>query len=243
MPRAKRPTVRRKATSQPLSVRDHTTIVKAAIANAETLRRLLPATRKPAGTLVLRTLLKVDSVSARTKDRIQTVLAVVEALERLRVRLPAKAAKAVREVSDQVSAAKSVTEMIRGLKRANAEKRYADVEGMEQGLSLAVGILEDGLSSIYSPEYYMSAFGRKGAEDQVVAFSLVGGVAKEDAKGAVSGAVVGCATGMAGGTIALPVVGLAQASGCLALGGLGAVGTGVGSSIGAVVGALLDWIF
>ena len=241
MPRAKRPTVRRKATSQPLSVRDHTTIVKAAIANAETLRRLLPATRKPAGPLVLRTLLKVDSVSPRTKDRIQTVLSVVEALERLRVRLPAKAAKAVREVSDQVSTAKSVTEIIRGLKKANVEKRYADIEGMEQGLSLAVGILEDGLSSIYSPDYYRKAFGRKGAAGQVVPFTLIVGVAKEDTKGAVSGAVVGCAVGLAGGSVALP--GAGTAVGCIGVGEVGALGGAVAGSVGEVVGAIWDWIF
>jgi hypothetical protein len=241
MPRAKRQTVSRKATRQPLTVRDHTTIVKAAIANAENLRKLLPATRKPSGPIVLRTLLKVDAVSAPTKDRIQTVLSVLEALERQQVRLPAKATKAVREVSDQLSAAKSVPEMIRGLKRAIAEKRYADVEGMEQALSLAVGILEDGSSSIYSPDYYLKAFGRKGAEDRgqvtVVAFS----VAKEDVKGAVSGAVVGCAAGASGGTIALPLGGTAV--GCAGVGAVGGLGGAVAGSVGEVVGGIWDWLF
>ena len=243
MAKAKRPTTRRTAPRPALSVRDHTTIVKAGIDNAERLRRLLPTTRKPSGPAVLGALLNVDSVSARTKDRIRIVLAVVDALERQRVRLPAKAAKAVREVSDQVDAAKSVTEMTRALKRAQADKRYADVEGMDQGLAIALGILEDGASSIYSGAYYMRMLGKKGSGtiDQAVVFSTAGGIAKEDVKGGVSGAVVGCVAGASGGTIALP--GAGSASGCVAVGGLGALGGAAAGSIGEAVGALWDWIF
>lgn len=240
MPTAKRKTVRRKATGQVLSVRDHTTIVKAAIANAENLRRLLPGTRKPSGLVVLKTLLKIDSISPTTKDRMQVVLTVVEALERQKVRLPAKASKAVREISDQVSATKSVAEMIRGLKKAIADKRYADIEGMDQALSLAIGILEDGLSSIYSPDYYLRVFGRKGAKDRGQVTVMTHEIAKEDVKGAVTGATGGCAAGVVGGSVTLPIVG--QLTGCASLGVLGGAGAAALGSLGEAVGALWDWL-
>jgi hypothetical protein len=239
MARAKRQTVSRKATRQPLTVRDHTTIVKAAVDNVEELRRLLPSTRKPSGPVVLRTLLKVDAVSARTKDRIQIVLTAMEALERQKVRLPAKATKAVREVSDQVSSAKSVAEMIRGLKKAIGDKRYADIEGMDQALSLAVAVLTDGSSTIYSPAYYRSTFPKHGADDQVTVMAFE--VGKADVEGIVEGGVGGCMIGAMGGTIAMP--GGLTVVGCAGVGTVGAVVSGTGSSVGKAVGELLDWLF
>lgn len=183
--------------------------------------------------------MKVESIKAPTKDRIQAVLTALEALERQPARLPAKATKAIREVGKQIDGAKSIAGMSRELKKAIADKRYADVEGMDQALSLAVDALADGASTIYSPDYYRRTFPDTKDTGEVTVMTFT--VGAKDSEGIITGGVSGCLIGAAGGTVALP--GGMTAVGCAGVGLVGGLIGGIGGSAAAAVDGLLSLLW
>lgn len=223
----------------PLTVQDHTAVMKAVMENYTALTKKL-GKKRPSGVEVLNALLQVRGVDARTKASIRNALAVLPMIEKTRKKMPAVTKAAVNEVAQQLDNARTMPEMIKNLKavkksRTALKKSLAAApdDGLLTGVDLAIGILEDGRATIYSPEM-LQTISRTNGATQAAAKNTVG---TEDAKGAVAGAVTGCLYGAAGGTIVLP--GGGTAAGCVGVGVVAGTASAIGASAAAIFGMFL----
>jgi hypothetical protein len=229
----------------PLTVQDHTAVIKAVIENFKPLTKKL-GKKRPSGVEVLNALLQVRGVDARTKASIRNALAVLPMIEKARKKMPAATKAAVNEVNQQLENARTMPEMIKNLKavkksRTASKKSLAAAQaapdnGILTGVDLAISILEDGRSTIYSPEMLQTISGTSGVT-QAAKQPAKNTVGTEDAKGAVAGGVTGCLYGAAGGTIVLP--GGGTAAGCVGVGVVAGTATAIGASAAAIFAMFL----
>jgi hypothetical protein len=205
-----------------LSPQDHTLIMRAIMAHPFEVIANLDDTRNtnPSGTEVLEAALQVGQIDPYSKSRMRAVLGVLPRIEEARSRAPAKVQRSLDELQEQLTG-RSIQERARILR--DSKSRYGSRDGMSEGMEMAARILEDGASSIYSPEhgfYRMLREGkRKARKDHEMA-----DVADADGIGATAGGVAGSLIGGVGA-------------------GPGAVAGGAGASAGYVVGAVIDWLF
>jgi hypothetical protein len=205
-----------------LSPQDHTLILREIMAHPFEVVSNLDDKRNanPPGTEVLEAALQVDQIDPYTKERIRAVLEVLPRIEEARSRAPANVRRSLDELQGQLTG-RSIQERVRILR--DSKSRYGSGDGMSEAMEMAAQILEDGASSIYSPDhgfYRMLREGKRKARRD----HEMGDVADADEIGATMGGVAGAAIGG---------VGI----------GPGALAGGAGMSAGYVIGAVIDWLF
>lgn len=211
-----------------LQVGDHTLIMRAIMENPRQVLRYLPGKFKvkngprPTGSEVLQAALQVDQIDDYAKSRIQKVLEILPEIEARQASLPESVKRSVDELREQL-ANKTVAEKRAILRDPGVRSRHRE-GGLAEGMEYAARMLEDGESSIYSPDssfYRMlqdgKPFSRAAARD---AISDIGSM---DTIGATAGGAIGSVAGGVGA-------------------GPGAVAGGAGASAGAAVVHLVDWV-
>jgi uncharacterized protein (UPF0147 family) len=117
----------------------------------------------------------VQDIDKHLESRIADVIEVVSKNEKANV--PENVRTAANEIIKQLDNTKSAVEAISLLKDIKSSKKYVEYSSIETGIELAIGILEDGLSTIYLP-----------TSEPTVMYE---GVGEADAAGAVTGAIDG----------------------------------------------------
>jgi len=217
----------------PLGPEDHTLIVREILNHPIQVIRYLDVksrTDKPSGEEVLEAALKVEQIDAYTKDRIRTVLDILPKLEEARAGVPRSAQQAFRKLERDLSQTPGLDAKLR-LLRDPATRGAKDDDGhVGAGLEQAARILEDGASSIYSPDfgfYRLLGEGKGGGGGTSTVQKdddVLGGMADADTVGAALGGGAGLVVGGVGA-------------------GPGAVAGGAGMSAGYAIGAFIDWLF
>lgn len=213
----------------PLTVKDHTLIMRAIMENPFELLRHIPSKYRsknggrPSGTEVLQAALQIEQIEDYTKARIRMVLEGLPELEARQASLPEPAKRAVDDLRQQL-ANKTITEKLSLLRDAGVRSRQRG-DGLADGMEVAARILEDGQDSIYSPDHSFYKLLQKGQ-----------GMSRTAARDAVSdissGDTIGATAGGGGGLVA----------GGPAGGAAGAILGGVFGSSVAVGYHLTDWI-
>ena len=142
--------------SPPLTVRDHTLIMKAIMENPAQVLRYLPGKYKskggnPPGKEVLQAALQVEQIESDVKDRIRAVLEILPKVEEAQANAPVAFKQAVDGLRQQLTN-KTVGERLDLLRDARLRNTLRD-DGLADGMEFAAQILEDGQSSIYSPDH------------------------------------------------------------------------------------------
>ncbi len=217
---------------EPLTVKDHTLIMRAIMEHPLPVLRYLPAKYKsktgarPSGNEVLQAALKVDQIDDYVKERIRAVLDILPKIEEAQADAPESLKRAVDGLRQQL-ADKTVAEQRSVLRDSGLRRRYREVGGLDEGMEVAARILEDGQDSIYSPDnsfYYLLQQGSSRAAGR----DAISDIGSMDTIGATAGGAVGSvAVGVGAGP--------------------GAVAGGVGASAGAAIAhigiAIWDAIF
>jgi hypothetical protein len=165
-------------------------------------------------------MLKVRQIDSYTKNRIQRVLEVLPEIERYQREAPDALKEATNDLQRQI-AQKSIPEKIRTLR--NLRGRYREQRGLYEGIELAAQILEDGQSSIYSPDFSFYQMLEEGAPGHMRPRASFGDLADVD----TVGGAIGGGIGFAGGVVTA---------------GPGAVVGAAGASAGFAIGWELDWL-
>jgi hypothetical protein len=217
---------------------EHTQVTKAildnypAVLSQPTLKKLAKMKQEPTDTEVFIAALKVKEIDRSSKNLIRQILSDLPKVKEGEKEIGEVDRNALAELKKRLDHADSITEMMEVLKDINREYGGVDRRNLRFGLKVANQMLEDGSSTIYSPDYKaykdLPPPRDEGQDRRVLAKS----VAREDIEGAVAGAVGGALAGglATGGPGALPGA------------GVGALGGGAGKSAAALVGKLLDWL-
>jgi hypothetical protein len=203
---------------EPLTVRDHTLIMRAVMEHPMQLLRYLPSKYKskngsrPPGGEVLQAALHVEEIDDYTKGRIRMVLDLLPKIEEGMAALPESVKRTVDDLRQQM-ANRTVEEKRNVFRDAGLRSRHRD-DGLTDGMEFAARILEDGLDSIYSPDhsFYKLVQERRGSSGTTARDATFGDVADVDGVGAAAGGAVGWGAGGAAGGAAGAVVGGAGAS-------------------------------
>jgi hypothetical protein len=213
---------------EPLTPRDHTTIIRAIMDHPmEVIKYLDRKERdpKPSDREVLEAALQVEGIDDFVKDLIRRILEILGPLERERSRGSGEVDRMLDELRGQI-AGRSIEEKVRVLRDRKTRARYRSQAGVEEGMEVAAQILEDGATSVYSedhPFYRMLREGKRRAAREEKG-TTAGDVADADGIGAAVGGVWGS---LAAGVGAGP----------------GAVAAGAAASAGMAISAAIDWIF
>lgn len=215
---------------EPLTVRDHTLIMRAVMEHPLPVLRSLPDKHKlkggrPSGKQVLQAALQVEQIDGYVKGRIQAVLDFLPKIEEGQAALPEPLKRAVDGLRQQL-ANKTFEEKCSVFRDAGLRSRHRE-DGLAEGMEVAAQILEDGQGSIYSPDhsFYKLLQEGQGSSSRPTARPLTGGdIADADGIGAAAGGAVGS---LAGGVGAGP----------------GAVAGGAGASAGVAIVAVISWLF
>lgn len=208
----------------PLTPQDHTLIIESIMKHPLHVLHYLhlkPGAMPPTGLQVLHAVLQVEQIDAFTKDRTKAVLEILPKLEEARTSAPKALLRAIDGLELQLTA-QPVEAQLRIL-RDTALHGKLEHEGLDVGMDFAARILEDGASSIYSPDFGFyqtlsegqSIIAKKGAVDVIK---------DADSLGAVAGGGVGVFVGGVGA-------------------GPGAAAGAVGASAGAAIAQLMRWLF
>ncbi len=141
----------------PFTVQDHTLIMRSVMDNALQIIRRLPGKYKskggppPTGAVVLEAALKVKEIDPAVKARIREMLPIGRRLEESKSNLPQAAKRALDDLQQRL-ARETGRGKLRVLRDRNNRMRIDGVD-LTASMELTAQILEDGESSIYSPDH------------------------------------------------------------------------------------------
>ena len=213
--------------SVPITIQDHTTIMKAIMENPLQVIRKLPdqykskTARRPSGTEVLQAALQVEEIDNLAKARIRAVLDLLPQIEEGQAELPQSTKKALEGLRQKL-ANKSLDEKRRVFRDPGLRKSHRD-DGLAEAMEVAAQILEDGQDSIYAPDHSFYRLLRHGQGSSSARGSL-SDLADVDGVGATAGGAVGAVAGGVGA-------------------GPGAVAGGAGASAGYGIAWAIDAIW
>lgn len=213
------------ATSMPdvLKPEDHTLIMKAIMERPFEIIQYMnkkDRTSNPSPIAILEATLQVSEISAYIKERIRMVLDILRRLEDGRRNAPSGLQRSVDDLQRRL-AGRPIDEQIGMLRDLKSD--YRSHEGLPESLEVAAQILEDGRSSIYSPEfpfYRMLNEGKRGRASR----KPIDDIKDADVIGAT-----------AGGGVGVIVAGVGAAA--------GAAAGGAGASAGAAIAHVINWLF
>jgi hypothetical protein len=212
----------------PFTVQDHTLIMKAIMDNALQVVRRLPGKYKskggprPTGTAVLKAALQVNEIDSAVKARIREMLPIGRRFEESKSNLPQGAKRALDDLQKRL-ARETGGGKLRLLRDPNTRNRNDGVD-LTASMEIAAQMLEDGESSIYSPDHsFFRMLGRSSATARPI----------DDIKDADT--VFGTAGGFWGTWIE---PGLGTAAGAVTIGTFGSAG----AAIGHIGSAIWDFI-
>jgi hypothetical protein len=189
-------------------------------------------TGRPSPVAVLQAALQVGQIGEYAKERMRKVLEILPKLEEAQAAAPESVKRAVDSLRQELVAKKDIEEKRRLLRDAGTRQRYRDVGGLAEGMEVAAQILEDGRSSIYSPDFSFYRLLEEGKDlSHTAARDAVDNISDADAIGAAAGGIAGAIAGAAGGPAG-------SATGAQ----IGAVVIGGGASLGAAIGSFINWI-
>jgi hypothetical protein len=212
-PEEKPPSIFGPAGDEPLTVTDHTLIMRAVMDHPMRLLRYVPSKYKsrkgprPSGGEVLQAALQVEEIDEYTKGRIRMVLDLLPKIEEGMAALPESAKSTVDDLRQRL-ANKSVEEKRSVFRDADLRRRHRD-DGLAAGMDVAAQILEDGLDSIYSPDhsFYKWVQERRGSSGATGREATMGDVADTDAIVATGGGGAGLLYGGPAGAAVGGVIG------------------------------------
>jgi hypothetical protein len=212
----------------PLTVKDHTTIVKTVMEHPfEVIRNLdhAPSAPKPSPQEVLEATLLVNGIDAYVKGRIRVALELLPMLEDGEARAPASLKRELKAIERKLAKV-SREKQTEALWALADQYRAKDEDGLAVGLTTAAQILQDGADTIYAPgsEFYETL---AGGQTSVIADKEKGTVETIetiDKFGAIAGGGVGAFIGGVGA-------------------GPGAAVMGLGASAGATLAAVWEWFW
>jgi hypothetical protein len=202
----------------PLSVKDHTEIIKSLMENSGTvLERLQVEKHKqartcPSGEEVLKAALGVEQIDTATKARIKVVLQGFAALKRTENHLRDSDKKALIQIDCRIDKAESLEQMIGSLNEL--ENQYGgEKKDIAAGIDVAIQIVKDGSSTIYSEKvhFYQTLPPSPTGNGTKAAIDVAKADVKGAATGAAAGAVIGGPGGAVGGAVGLAVINSAWA--------------------------------
>lgn len=205
----------------PLTVKDHTLIMKAIMENSLGVLKYIPDKYKlkngrPLGKEVLQAVLQVEQIDDYVKSRIRKILDLVPKFEEAQ-RVVLESHKDALDGLRQQLTKKTIQEQHSMFRDAGLRRTYSEIA---EGMEIAAQMLEDGQDSIYSPDFSFY----KTAQDTITARDALSDIGSMD----TIGATVGGATGSLGGGIGA---------------GPGAVAGGTLASAGEAVVSLIRWIW
>ncbi len=209
----------------PLVPADHTIIMREIMKHPLQVLKALGLSKgdqPPSGQEVLEAALDVEEIDPYTKHRIEAVLEILPKLDEARAKAPRSTQKAFKQVENEISR-KSLPDMIQVLRSPDLRGIVNEDGGMAAGMEIAAEILQDGASSIYSPDNSFHRLLRSG-RTATIAGDTFDGIATSDTIGATAG---GAAGALIAGVGAAP----------------GAVAGGAGASAGYAIAALVDWLW
>jgi hypothetical protein len=204
-----------------LTPEDHTTVMRAIMDHPFEVLHYMDKkdrTSNASPVAVLEAARQVENIGPHAKTLIERILEILKALEGARSRAPEDYQRSLDDlrgrltglpIDDQISTLRSLRSSYRGQ------------DGIAEGMEVAARMLEDGKSSIYSPDhpfYRMLQEGRTRA-----ARKPIDDIKNADTLGAVAGGGVGVFVGGVGA-------------------GPGAAAGGAGASAGAAIVHLINWL-
>jgi hypothetical protein len=220
------PFIFRSGTFAPLSVPDHTLIVRAVMEHAFEVIRYLPdryksKTDRPTGKEVLQAALRVNRIDDTVKARIRAVLEVLPKLEAAEAGASESFKQAVDDIRRQLTS--KPVEKQRDLLRDERLRSTHRESGLAAGMEIAAQMLEDGEDSIYSADFGFYELLQEGQESSIARDAL-SDIGSADTIGATVGGAIGT---FAGGVGAGP----------------GAIAGGTAASAGTAIKHIFDWLF
>ena len=212
--------------SQPqraLTPEDHTTVMRAIMEHPFEVIHYMDKrdrTPNPSGVAVLEAARQVENIGPHVKTLIDMILELLKSLETTRSRAPAELQRSLDDLRGRLTG-RPIDEQISMLRSLRSSYRGQD--GIAEGMEVAARILEDGRSSIYSPDHSFYRMLQEGRTRSARA-GAVSNIKDADALGAAFGGGVGV---LVGGIGAAP----------------GAAGSSAAASAGTAIGELINWIF
>ncbi len=105
------------------------------------------------GSDVLRAVLEVESIPDSIKEKIRVVLKYAPALEQALQNIPEDLQARLDEIKSKLEQAESPEDAIVILRELKVSGKYKDIKGMDEAFDFGIAIIEDGMGSIYSPDY------------------------------------------------------------------------------------------
>lgn len=210
--------------SGPLTPKDHTLIVREVMKYPFHVVRYLDVERdgsRPSDMAVLEAALQVEQIDEFVKELIRKVLDVLQQLDEARSQAPKAMQRAVDSLERQL-AGQPIDAQVRMLRDTQLRNKQTQ-EGIREGMETAAQILEDGASTIYSPDFGFNRTLREG-QPSAARKDVVDGVKDADTLGGVAGGGVGIFVGGVGA-------------------GPGAAAGAAGASAGYAIAAVIDWLF
>ncbi len=203
---------------------DHTLIVKAIgdnmLGEYGVLAHLPKDKENITGEDVLRAALEVEAIPDSIKTKIKVILQYAPSIEEARNSISPELQEKLNEIKAKLDEAKSPEDMITILQEMKSSGKYKDIDNIDCAFDFAIGIIEDGLSSIYSPDYepgyapHICTLDNSGQSDSLLPDSTatahtgidVGELAGADVVGAIEMAPIALLVEAATGGLASPGV-------------------------------------
>jgi hypothetical protein len=179
-----------------VQVADHTRIVKAIFENAREVMHNL----HPTPVQVLQAALEVEAIDAPTKQVIRQTLAALPDIERSEGLVPPRLRARLNELQRSLlttQTAEQTRAVLEGARR-NGVAASEEEEAWNEGVRVALAIVEDGKDTIYSPAFVEATLRKQGlATVRQDGISPGKAIAGADAAGALGGAIGAFVTGAA----------------------------------------------
>ena len=146
-----------------LTIRDHTRVVGACMNNVGLIlqklntRQLIIKRQVPDPATVLKIVLAAPRIDRRTRQAIKDVLPFVSRFEAAQKALPRQTKAAISEISKQIDSQMTIHALKQTLGKLRQNQKYDKLEGLRYGLTAAIGMMEDGRSTIYSEDSHFNA--------------------------------------------------------------------------------------
>jgi hypothetical protein len=175
---------------------------------------------------------KVPGLDAGLRVKLEALLPMAAALDAATRKLPRASRAAIDEIRRELRRLRNPAAKLARLRQLHESPRTRSVAGLPEGLEVAIALLRDGRTTVYSKTYpfHREIADRSGwttfehREDKTEEPPGPNEVTDEDTDGAIMGGVAGGATG------ALLGVG-AAGGGAIVAGGVGAIGGALGGAI------------